>query len=174
MIYSTNSHFDFPHSENALVYLTLHFPVSKVVIESLFLKSQASTIEAPENSRYRFDVNAPLQAYNPTQPHFCAPSRASSVNWERAFEMLPSTTILRTARVLFPSSLSRSITIPLRQPITARTFTSLTSQSLRRPQLLPSSTNGVQEQVRGMKVRSSVKKLCEGCKVCLSPGQGEG
>jgi hypothetical protein len=24
----------------------------------------------------------------------------------------------------------------------------------------------VQEQVRGMKVRSSVKKLCEGCKVC--------
>jgi hypothetical protein len=22
------------------------------------------------------------------------------------------------------------------------------------------------EQVRGMKVRSSVKKLCEGCKVC--------
>jgi hypothetical protein len=26
--------------------------------------------------------------------------------------------------------------------------------------------NGV-EQVRGMKVRSSVKKLCEGCKVCL-------
>jgi len=27
--------------------------------------------------------------------------------------------------------------------------------------------NGVQEQVRGMKVRSSVKKLCEGCKVCF-------
>lgn len=25
----------------------------------------------------------------------------------------------------------------------------------------------VTEQVRGMKVRSSVKKLCEGCKVCL-------
>lgn len=25
---------------------------------------------------------------------------------------------------------------------------------------------GVQEQVRGMKVRSSVKKLCEGCKAC--------
>jgi large subunit ribosomal protein L36 len=29
----------------------------------------------------------------------------------------------------------------------------------------------VTEQVRGMKVRSSVKKLCEGCKVCFSaPG----
>jgi hypothetical protein len=27
--------------------------------------------------------------------------------------------------------------------------------------------NGVAEQVRGMKVRSSVKKLCEGCKVCF-------
>lgn len=26
--------------------------------------------------------------------------------------------------------------------------------------------NGLQQQVRGMKVRSSVKKLCEGCKVC--------
>lgn len=25
-----------------------------------------------------------------------------------------------------------------------------------------------QQQVRGMKVRSSVKKLCEGCKVCLA------
>jgi hypothetical protein len=25
----------------------------------------------------------------------------------------------------------------------------------------------VEQQVRGMKVRSSVKKLCEGCKVCL-------
>ena len=26
---------------------------------------------------------------------------------------------------------------------------------------------GVQQQVRGMKVRSSVKKMCEGCKVCF-------
>jgi hypothetical protein len=25
----------------------------------------------------------------------------------------------------------------------------------------------MEQQVRGMKVRSSVKKLCEGCKVCL-------
>ena len=25
-----------------------------------------------------------------------------------------------------------------------------------------------EQQVRGMKVRSSVKKLCEGCKVCVS------
>jgi hypothetical protein len=25
----------------------------------------------------------------------------------------------------------------------------------------------VQQQIRGMKVRSSVKKLCEGCKVCF-------
>lgn len=33
------------------------------------------------------------------------------------------------------------------------------------------------EQVRGMKVRSSVKKLCEGCKVCfvfISGGRGFG
>jgi large subunit ribosomal protein L36 len=29
------------------------------------------------------------------------------------------------------------------------------------------AVTGVKEQVRGMKVRSSVKKLCEGCKVCL-------
>lgn len=26
---------------------------------------------------------------------------------------------------------------------------------------------GVMGQIRGMKVRSSVKKMCEGCKVCL-------
>ncbi len=30
----------------------------------------------------------------------------------------------------------------------------------------------VQEQVRGMKVRSSVKKLCEGCKVCFQLVRG--
>ena len=34
--------------------------------------------------------------------------------------------------------------------------------------------NGVQEQVRGMKVRSSVKKLCEGCKVCFPLLGGRG
>ena len=28
---------------------------------------------------------------------------------------------------------------------------------------------GIVEQVRGMKVRSSVKKLCSGCKVCFAP-----
>jgi hypothetical protein len=28
---------------------------------------------------------------------------------------------------------------------------------------------GIAEQVRGMKVRSSVKKLCSGCKVCFAP-----
>jgi len=33
---------------------------------------------------------------------------------------------------------------------------------------------GVQEQVRGMKVRSSVKKLCEGCKVCFPLLGGRG
>ncbi len=32
---------------------------------------------------------------------------------------------------------------------------------------------GVAEQVRGMKVRSSVKKLCEGCKVCFSLARSE-
>ncbi|KAH8779447.1 ribosomal protein L36-domain-containing protein [Hyaloscypha finlandica] len=83
--------------------------------------------------------------------------------------MLPSATILRTARVLFPSFSS-----PLRHAATPRTFTNLTSQTLRRPQLIPSSTNGVQEQVRGMKVRSSVKKLCEGCKSVRRKGGKSG
>lgn len=31
----------------------------------------------------------------------------------------------------------------------------------------------VGEQVRGMKVRSSVKKMCEGCKVCVSTYEDE-
>jgi hypothetical protein len=33
-------------------------------------------------------------------------------------------------------------------------------------------SEGIIGQVRGMKVRSSVKKLCEGCKVCLFPSIG--
>jgi len=48
------------------------------------------------------------------------------------------------------------------------------TRSLRRPQLplaaistwTPTSVQSL-EQIRGMKVRSSVKKLCDGCKVCL-------
>ena len=79
--------------------------------------------------------------------------------------MLPSTTLLRTARVLFPS---------LRQSAhqtSQRCYSALTAQTgiaARRPMLVTGSREaqkGIAEQVRGMKVRSSVKKLCEGCKV---------
>lgn len=37
---------------------------------------------------------------------------------------------------------------------------------MRRP-VLEVEARSVGEQVRGMKTRSSVKKLCEGCKVCV-------
>jgi large subunit ribosomal protein L36 len=56
----------------------------------------------------------------------------------------------------------------------SRTFSALSWGNARRPQLRVQGEvegkvvgKGVQEQVRGMKVRSSVKKLCEGCKVCF-------
>ena len=84
--------------------------------------------------------------------------------YSREREMMPSTTLLRTARVLFPSF--RPTTHP-----TSRCFSSFTSTPsimARRPTLLTGSREmqkGIAEQVRGMKVRSSVKKLCEGCKV---------
>ncbi|PMD31428.1 hypothetical protein L207DRAFT_441836 [Hyaloscypha variabilis F] len=95
--------------------------------------------------------------------------------------MLPTTTLLRTARVLFPS-LSRPTTIsPLRQSTTllqssSRTFSALSnscrSSALWRPTVRIGGA--VQEQVRGMKVRSSVKKLCEGCKSVRRKGGKSG
>ncbi|KAE9366674.1 hypothetical protein N431DRAFT_445383 [Stipitochalara longipes BDJ] len=93
--------------------------------------------------------------------------------------MLPSTTLLRTARVLFPS-FSRSITTlstPLRQATTTstRSFSCLNTPAahvMRRPTMR--IAGGVQEQVRGMKVRSSVKKLCEGCKSVRRKGGKSG
>jgi large subunit ribosomal protein L36 len=80
--------------------------------------------------------------------------------------------LLRTARVLFPRLSSTTATSA---STNTRAFTCL-SQSARRPNLISlggygkveaklGGYGGAQEQVRGMKVRSSVKKLCEGCKV---------
>jgi len=57
------------------------------------------------------------------------------------------------------------------QPARKRCFSAFTTQTgiaARRPMLVATSREaqkGLAEQVRGMKVRSSVKKLCEGCKV---------
>lgn len=44
----------------------------------------------------------------------------------------------------------------------------LSGSGLQRPTLAVAAVaqKAAQEQVRGMKVRSSVKKMCEGCKVC--------
>ncbi|KIM97484.1 hypothetical protein OIDMADRAFT_130615 [Oidiodendron maius Zn] len=77
---------------------------------------------------------------------------------------MSSTTLLRTARVLFPS-------VRQSAPKTSqRCYSALTAQTgiaARRPMLVTGSREaqkGIAEQVRGMKVRSSVKKLCEGCK----------
>lgn len=45
--------------------------------------------------------------------------------------------------------------------------TMIISQTTQRPTMMVvSNTGALFEQIRGMKVRSSVKKLCEGCKVC--------
>ena len=46
-----------------------------------------------------------------------------------------------------------------------------TAAATTRPMAVATATKAVDvvnEQVRGMKVRSSVKKLCEGCKVCFA------
>lgn len=84
---------------------------------------------------------------------------------KRDSAMIPSMTLLRTARILFPL---RPASVP-----TARCFSALTAptgSAARRPMMLAASREvqkSISEQVRGMKVRSSVKKLCEGCKVRL-------
>ncbi|XMA11611.1 hypothetical protein WAI453_004402 [Rhynchosporium graminicola] len=92
--------------------------------------------------------------------------------------------LVRTARVLFPS-ISRSTTsatarhICTPKPKTVRCSISASSFASRarafstrvgvRPQVqegvMAKGLGGGLGQVRGMKVRSSVKKLCEGCKV---------
>ncbi|PSS15336.1 hypothetical protein M430DRAFT_59941 [Amorphotheca resinae ATCC 22711] len=91
--------------------------------------------------------------------------------------MIPSTSLLRTARVLFPTVRTSTPTISS----STRYFSALTSAStqnaLRRPTLLAGLRevqNGISEQVRGMKVRSSVKKLCEGCKSVRRKGGKSG
>lgn len=80
--------------------------------------------------------------------------------------MIPATSLLRIARVFFP------IFRPARSAAATctRTFTALaSSRNALRPRLkIGGAENGakaVAEQVRGMKTRSSVKKMCEGCKV---------
>ncbi|KAF2453883.1 ribosomal protein L36-domain-containing protein [Lineolata rhizophorae] len=84
--------------------------------------------------------------------------------------------------------LPRTVLLPLRQCLFARSvmprlqcfsvqhsgFTSMargmiwTSSAVRRPQVggtgLKSAVEAARGQIRGMKVRSSVKKLCDGCK----------
>ncbi|PMD24498.1 hypothetical protein NA56DRAFT_677574 [Hyaloscypha hepaticicola] len=94
--------------------------------------------------------------------------------------MIPTLSILRTARVLFPS-FSRPIlssTSSLQATIaSSRTFSALSWGNAKRPQLRLQGEvvgKGLQEQVRGMKVRSSVKKLCEGCKSVRRKGGKSG
>ncbi len=78
--------------------------------------------------------------------------------------------LLRTARLLrfpFPWKVSTPSSITCIQQRSLSTSTFYTALSaLRRPVSVAKSENIVGEQVRGMKTRSSVKKLCEGCKVC--------
>ncbi|KAF5878781.1 putative dienelactone hydrolase family protein [Botrytis fragariae] len=96
----------------------------------------------------------------------------------RINKMIPSTMFLRTARMVFPAFARVQST----QLAGARCFASM--QMAKRPTLalmekvkesasLGASGKGA-EQVRGMKVRSSVKKLCEGCKSVRRKGGKSG
>ena len=84
--------------------------------------------------------------------------------------MQPSAFLLRTARILFPS-----LKPTLSLSTASRAFSVLSAQTLRRPAIVQKwvgqgSESGVKvvaEQTRGMVVRSSVKKMCPGCKVCF-------
>ncbi|KAF4308808.1 ribosomal protein L36 [Botryosphaeria dothidea] len=82
--------------------------------------------------------------------------------------------------------LARTLLIPLRRtllaaPAAVPRLASATTQSQTRalsvwrlparPALTTTATALLQQQVRGMKVRSSVKKLCDGCKSVRRKGK---
>ncbi|KAG4031242.1 hypothetical protein MFRU_009g00330 [Monilinia fructicola] len=95
--------------------------------------------------------------------------------------MIPSTMFLRTARMVFPA-FARTSHVQNIQSLGSRCFASM--QVAKRPSValvvgkkescaLGASGKGA-DQVRGMKVRSSVKKLCEGCKSVRRKGGKSG
>jgi large subunit ribosomal protein L36 len=98
---------------------------------------------------------------------------------------MPPTHLLRSARTRFTTILASANHTTILPSTTLRYFSCLTSsatQSLRRSTAVQSiaeaGTREIQksvgEQVRGMKVRSSVKKLCEGCKSVRRKGGKKG
>ncbi|PSN63156.1 hypothetical protein BS50DRAFT_105345 [Corynespora cassiicola Philippines] len=75
--------------------------------------------------------------------------------------LLPFRRTLLSTRAL-PAPTARSIHTPCCRPQPASAVAGLTSRlaGLR----IQNATSSLQQQTRGMKVRSSVKKLCDGCK----------
>lgn len=130
-----------------------------------------------EKIKIRFD-SYHQQPQTATRSQFTSRINAAHL---RLFATMVQQALLRTARtfltVACPASKSSNT---CRAFMTSRfaSSTAINTSSLRRPASGMDSSvavavagrmgvvNGVQEQVRGMKVRSSVKKLCEGCKVC--------
>lgn len=153
------SHYHFPLSNNSaskqnLKFQNLYFPCSSIRPHS---QGQLHKSLASKTTRF---ITSPL----PTP----LPSLLPLKHNQHTTKMLHRhTLVLRTARVLFRPSL----TLPKRpNPSTiaaaTKAFSSL-SLAPRRP--MPAmATMGMlraARQSRGMKVRSSVKKMCEGCKV---------
>jgi large subunit ribosomal protein L36 len=93
------------------------------------------------------------QSSTPQKPSPAAPSTT----------MFPRTLLLPLRRLFFTTPLHRNIhTCALRRPIISTTNPTTTSALTSRLSNLRIPQNV--EQTRGMKVRSSVKKLCDGCK----------
>ncbi|KAH7127029.1 ribosomal protein L36-domain-containing protein [Dendryphion nanum] len=85
--------------------------------------------------------------------------------------MLARTLLLPTRRTLFSIPILRKTTFPIlahsiHTPALASCRPTIQSTSIlsRFEGLRISAPSGLAQQQRGMKVRSSVKKLCEGCK----------
>lgn len=88
---------------------------------------------------------------------------------------IPTNALGRVCRAAYPSPIRRLVdrstfrtytSTPWRAAVLWQGLRSSMTSWGRRPAAV-TSTLEVREQVRGMKVRSSVKKLCDGCKVCL-------
>ncbi|KAG9240453.1 ribosomal protein L36-domain-containing protein [Calycina marina] len=87
--------------------------------------------------------------------------------------MILGTTLLRTARLLFHSPIAIS-TQCLSSFTTSSTTAALRSAGLAGANVAQRSIGDQIGQIRGMKIRSSVKKLCEGCKSVRRKGGKKG
>lgn len=135
-------------------------------------------VRAPRSELHQRKRHSRIHDHEPTvaRPINLPFNKTTSIIAE-TYTMLPQTFLLPLRRTLFSTTSSTLRRIPTAQPtrcihtsftrsnLRPTTVSSVTSQvaSLRSGRI-GNAGHGSRIQTRGMKVRSSVKKLCDGCK----------